>query len=540
MTSRRTVLRFGLASIATAAALPGLTSCGKPAASTNTAQINGGAVLPTYLPSTAAAPDLPAEPAGVQEVFFRYPEPPIQQFDSPIGSGQALSWFGATYTPPATPRTRNPFWQEVERAVGTELNLNFVPAADYSSKLATILASDDAPDVVQIATPPPQLPQLMKAKFANLSPFLSGDAVKDYPNLANLPTASWQATIFNGGVYAVPVPRAAVGAIFLKRDDILQRFGMSGDVQSFEEFREQAKTVTRPKDNLWAFPAPAGPLIIVQQMMGVANGWTETGGKFTSAIEQPETKEAIARVTEMLKDDLFHPDALVPNGEQKKQLFGSGFVAFHYDNYSAWPVFYTQYEASEPGLDIGGMIPPAFETGMTPKLWSGSGYFSYSAISKASDDRIREILRILNWFAAPFGTQEYLLRKYGIEGKQFDMKDGAPILRADASADISVPFQYLTDSPPVIFEPGRNVVAKKEHAYQVRALPMAVTSAAQGMFSDTQGTKGARLQLLITEAQNNIFAGRQPLSSWDDAVSQWRKEGGDAVRTEYEQQLTAR
>ena len=35
------------------------------------------------------------------------------------------------------------------------------------------------------------LPQFLKAVAADLTPYLSGDAVRDYPNLANLPTSTW-------------------------------------------------------------------------------------------------------------------------------------------------------------------------------------------------------------------------------------------------------------------------------------------------------------------------------------------------------------
>ena len=38
----------------------------------------------------------------------------------------------------------------------------------------------------------PNISQILQTQAADLSPYLSGDAVKDYPNLAAIPTFSWK------------------------------------------------------------------------------------------------------------------------------------------------------------------------------------------------------------------------------------------------------------------------------------------------------------------------------------------------------------
>ena len=42
-------------------------------------------------------------------------------------------------------------------------------------------------------------------------------------------------------------------------------------------------------------------------------------------------------------------------------------------------------------------------------------------MKQASPDRIRELLRILDWVAAPFGTQEDLLLSYGLSGTDYTL-----------------------------------------------------------------------------------------------------------------------
>ena len=47
----------------------------------------------------------------------------------------------------------------------------------------------------------------------------------------------------------------------------------------------------------------------------------------------------------------------------------------------------------------------------------------YSVLKQASPDRIKEMLRILNWLAAPVGSQEYLLMNYGVKDTHWTPDD---------------------------------------------------------------------------------------------------------------------
>ena len=106
-----------------------------------------------------------------------------------------------TYTIVANaPLEDNPAWQEVNKQVGATLQMQLTPFADYTARLQTVLAGGDLPDVVYIPAIQPEQAQLLQAKFADLTPYLSGDAVKEYPNLASLPTTSWKHTVFNNAI----------------------------------------------------------------------------------------------------------------------------------------------------------------------------------------------------------------------------------------------------------------------------------------------------------------------------------------------------
>ena len=60
-----------------------------------------------------------------------------------------------------------------------------------------------------------------------------------------------------------------------------------------------------------------------------------------------------------------------------------------------------------------------------------------------------------------------------------------------------------------------------------------------GLFSPTFSSKNAALQQMLADRLEAMFFGRAPLSDFDQMVSDWRSQGGDQVRSEFEQVFAA-
>ena len=57
-----------------------------------------------------------------------------------------------------------------------------------------------------------------------------------------------------------------------------------------------------------------------------------------------------------------------------------------------------------------GMLPPFSATaGQKPIYFLSPGFNSMNVLRKAPPEHMKEILRVLNWLASPFGSQEDLL-----------------------------------------------------------------------------------------------------------------------------------
>ncbi len=535
---RRLFLRGALGTAALTAGPALLSGCGDGGKS-NTNAVNAKVKLPSYTAYQGPQPDLRGTSEGVLDGFLKYPANPKRVTKGPPGDGSTVNVFVETYSPIPPGLSQNQYWQQINKRVGLNLKMTVITASDYADKLATTTAGGDLPDLLQLAGLVPQLPQMLAAKYEDLTPYLGGDAVKDYPFLANIPEVYWKtACVYNGGIYGVPIPRSKMGAVFYLRSDILSAKGLDPAPASFADFKKLCMALTEPRQNKWAIANPTGAVNFVQQMLGVANSWKNDGGKLTNSLELEETKQAIAAVAQLAKAGTVHPDSYDPTlTTDFKQWFNAGNAALDYDNYTAWPQFYVQNVAG-PSFKIAGMLPPAYDSGSKPVTWQGNPDLSFTAIKKGDKKRIKMLLEVCNWLSAPFGTEEYLFRTYGIAGRDYEVKNGDPVVTSTGEAEVpGLSIGYIANAPTVLYFPGFPEATKDGYEFQRKFLPMAVANPTLGLYSNTNSTKGSDLNLKITDAQTAILQGREPLSSWDDAVKTWRSSGGDTIRKEYQDAL---
>lgn len=492
-----------------------------------------GVELPAYIPSDIVTPDIPATKEGVLAGFYEFPRDPVNAFDKPPASDAGtVSILTNMFYPVPSGVDSNAYWQAVNQSVGATLDVTMTPAADYLPKLSTIVASGDLPDLMLISSRLANRAEVLHRLCADLTPYLSGDAVADYPFLANFPTDSWLPTVYQGGIYGIPIPRAIVGTIMFARKDLLEDRGLTLTPQSFDEFTEIAVELTEPSQNRWAFGNPRGLITYIGNMLGVPNAWREDGGKFTSEYETEERREAVARVAEMVDAGLFHPDA-VSESLNLRDLFGNGTIALGPDGYAAWDILADTYD-----VDVAGIPAPAFDGNGAGVQRAGSTSFGIVALKKADDQRIDQVLRVANWLATPLGTTEYMLRKYGLEGTHYDWQDGSPALTDTGQAETTVPFEYVTDSPPVL-GPQDKTRVDAQRAYQEEVIGRIERDASAGLYSETEVNKAGELAAIIKTAELDVVSGRKSIDAWDDAVRQWRSSGGDQIRAEYEAAIAA-
>ena len=163
-----------------------------------------------------------------------------------------------------------------------------------------------------------------------------------------------------------------------------------------------------------------------------------------------------------------------------------------------------------------------------------------TAIKKSDPDRVKELLRILNFMAAPFASEEALLIEYGVENTDYTFDDkGNPVLNKQGLSDTAVSWGYLTTRPPVLFSALDPEFARVAYADEQTMVPVLVPDPSVGLYSETNSTKGALLLQNFNDGLAEIVVGRAPLSNLDGLLRDWRSGGGDQMRLEYQQAYAA-
>jgi putative aldouronate transport system substrate-binding protein len=512
--------------------------------------ISKSVALPTRVPIQGVPPDLPGSADGlVDPGYINYPANPFKAVAEKPGTGSDVTVATWTLGPPPAPVESNALWQEVNKQLGVTLKLNINSQVDYqTTKLATIIAGDDLPDILYIAPGVAinGLPQFLQAKCADLTQYLSGDAVKDYPNLANFSGLSWQSVIFNKAIYGVPSPYPLFLWVHWAHQELLERDGLQ-QPKNLDEYITLLKHFTNPQQDIYGLATENTNGYGITNgfftaMYGVPNNWSvDASGKLTNFIEVDRTRDAINVASQLWSAGVYSPNSPQYNTGSARNDFAARKFAFRFDGFQGASL---TFFGTAPNLNPPGkyriVSPFSAVAGQQPTYWAQQGVFGYSVLKKASPERIKELLRVLNWIASPFGSQEYLLMRYGVRDADYtpDAR-GNPVLTAQGKAETTIPWQYITQGPQAFYFPTAPEYPQVMQDAEKATLPYAQIDPTSTLYSPTFASKGTVLAQMVYNGIGEVVLGRAPVSSIDQLVRDWKAQGGDQMRSEFEQAIAA-
>lgn len=542
--SRRRFLSSALGAAAGVGSASLLGACTGNSGPSGPGPVSDSVKLPVYVGYDGLKPDLPGLPNGTAPYYRVAPavddRPAFWEGDPP-GKGGTFTVLTFLNKVPVKVED-NQWWQALNKAVNADIRINGAAVGDYPSKFQVAVAGDDLPDAcVLYPERMNSLGPILKAKFQDLTEYLSGDNIKDYPGLANLPSYCWEATVFNGGIYTVPIQRLA-----LRTGDVVRADLIEGDASptptNGAELLALLKGLSNLRKNQWATVYAWGLLARFNEMMGTPNLWREEGGRFVKDYETETFPEALNQVQQCWANNYIHPIAFQPNySTQADALMESKRVGYVTSEYSAnFGALMTKIK-TEWGGDPVWFPPTKWEGGGQPKRWVGTGAPYMTAIRKAKPERIREILSIMDWFSSPWMTQEYTLARQGLRDVDYTVEpDGTTKPTPKGEAEVMTPLIYVGSAPTVHYSRLGPEFAKVEYEAENLGMQNAQTSPTVGLESPTDQKEGVKLDTKIQQIQSDIIQGRKPVSAWADAVKAWRAEGGDKIRAEYEQAFAAK
>ncbi len=569
MNRRQFIERTGLAvgALVTPALLE---ACAPAAAPSSSASSSGAAAkpagsgnpMPTYVPfPNKPTPDYPSSGDPYLDGYDNFPKNPQKAINGEVGSGSTVTAMTIGLFPPPTPYENNPAWQAINKELNVDFKLNIVAPGDYVAKLATVMAGSDMPDLMffyynlQTAiTAVAGVPQFVQSQAADLTPYLGGDAIKDYPSLAAIPTRAWKnsGSVYDGKVIMVPKPLYSEGFVFLK--NVTQwnaDIGTDYVPKSADDFKRIMLALTKPQEDHYAIAAAGASsssdafgVKWYSQLFGAANEWRlGSDGKLTRSFETAEYKSAVDFVRDLYASGVYHPNtAQMSSGPNGRTDFAGGKWTIWLDGFAtAWSDPWRRARQAPKPFEVH-MIPlfPAHD-GVKPVHMLNSAHLGATAIKKASPDRIKELLRVLNYLAAPFGSSEDLLLSYGVEGPDYALDDkGNPVLTERGNPDANyLPFKYVAQRSSVLYLPDIPDYTRELVAAEKVLLPLGIADPTNGFVSSTAVRNGAVVTQTFYDGVRDIIVNRRPFSDYDQLVNDWRSNGGDTIRKEFQDAIAA-
>ena len=511
--------------------------------------------LPTYIPATGGPkPDLHSTDPRITDGFLRYPkDPPKSWTGGPPGSGGTLNVFMAAYYPAPTPRDQNATWKEVEKALNSTVNMTIIPNADYSTRLQVVIAGSDLPDLIHIGGGPVGnliSSQFVQAQMADLTPYLAGDAAKDYPNLAAIPGYAYRGSggVFDNHLYGIPIHRYLPAFWFFRNTDIWDKeIGADVVPKDAEDFKKILEQLNRPQESRWAI-GNFGPtnermygLVGFLEMFGAPNVWTlGATGKLIRDRETEPYKAAIGYMKDLLSSGLYPPDVQTA-GDSRGNFLAGRFVVSTEAFGNGWNDMWRRGLQLNPQRHFTIVRPFSAVAGEKPRHFISGGTVAYNLLKKGSPDRVREILRILNYLSAPFGTQEDLLLTYGLRDQDYTVDtDSNPLpTQAGTSSATYVPWQYMAHRPYTWYQADLPGFAEAAFEIEQILVGVGVADPTRGFHSATQSRKGVAAEQAFHDGIADVLFNRRPFSDFDQLVNEWRTSVGDVIRKEFQDEISA-
>jgi putative aldouronate transport system substrate-binding protein len=548
--SRRGFLTAAAGAAGAVAAGPMLAACGQGGGATSgtTSASQVSKILPAYAPASIAGlrPDFPSvngTPAG----YLSYPSALAHSVHETPGRGGTYTGIAPYWG--SIPRTNgNTYYDAVNAALGANMQWQPTNGNNIGTTLPPLFAGNRLPDWIDVPTfaEPSGFGQAIQSKLADLTPYLAGDKIKQYPNLAAISTDGWRQAIWDGKIYGIPtvVTPFSTGVMLFYRADILDKLGIgTPHVSSLSDLYDLGREINDPKAKRWAFDD-------IWQFMGYPYGislappfvWTtDAKGDLITTYESEGMIEAMNWERKIFQAGMVHPESVAGDTSTAKQRFWSGQMVIVADGGGAWNYGDAiSGKAANPGYT---RAPFDFFTASgtgTPKvaLSPPTEYVSY--LNKdLKPAQIEELLRIANYLAAPFGSYEYTLVNYGKQDVDYTMTGTGPVLTATGNKDVANATLNLLASPDsVITNPGYPQITRANAEWDRRNVKYGFKSLFYAMnITVPNDLSNAYAFSPFTSTPNimyQVVRGQSSIADYRSTVSEWLRNGGSQLKKFFE------
>lgn len=444
-------------------------------------------------------------------------------------------------TPPG--RDVNTYIQKIEEDLGIQIDFQFVPTNEIETRIATVLASGEIPDLV-VGHPdayPILLGAIQQGAFLSLEDMGLLDEIDNYVGLSQIPDSIWANSAINGKIYGVPTAAQEYHNGTFIRMDWLEALGLEVPTTA-EEFKDVLAAFANddPDGNGsndtygFSLAGDQGTWISFMEIFGVPNGWRlNEDGSLTNAAVTDEMRATVAYMHELYELGVFNQDFPALTRSEMLTEFASGISGGFEQNLASG------YDLQ--GADLRSVVPDAVVYPITPPVAEGYDRVTYLRTAyntvthinskyRNDPDAVRDLLTVIDYWLRP-DTEEFI--NFGFEGVHHTVNDDGSLVQTEQGTNeigwirAWGPRHYLryVDAPYVTSATREQIIEDT-----ARLAEFGISNPTWGLYPElAMDDPTASLDDFATNTFIRMITGDQSLDEWDAFVAEWYDRGGEML-----------
>lgn len=435
----------------------------------------------------------------------------------------------------------SPVMEELEKFLGTQLNMTWAPSTSYDEKVTTAMGSGTYPHAMLVGTRSSSVIQASRNDiFWDVTDKLT-DAEK-FPNLAQTnPMVNHNISI-DGKVYGLYRARTVGRAGVSIRKDWLDKLNLDmpktvDDLYNvLKAFTEQDPDGNGQADTYGMIVTDYldGPLNNLAIWMGAPNGYgLDENGELTPAFMTDEYMEALKFMKKCYDEKLINADMATYSSDKWNEQFLSGQAGVIIDVADRARRLAQNMQGLNPDavVDVFGYVTKDADT--EPRTLPTTGYDGYYVFPKAAVATEEDLDFVLGVMDKANEQEALTLMNFGIEGRNYELDaDGFVVKKEDEGlkkeyADLN---QFATGIIPTKLKTKYTapVAEKIELVYEDNE-QYAVANPAEPYVSATYSKKGPQLDAIMAEAKTKFIVGQITEDEYKAEIERWKTMGGADV-----------
>jgi putative aldouronate transport system substrate-binding protein len=339
------------------------------------------------------------------------------------------------------PKGDMPAW--IKTAEITNVSMENVANESISDELQsfnTMLASGKLPDFIH-ALRSSINPVITQGAFIPLDDLIEQHAPNIKKFLEDFPEARRAGSGPDGKIYSITGTlggepgKALPSTGFFVRQDWLDKLNLQAPatLEDYKKvlyaFRDQDPNGNGKKDEIPFFYRDKGIWPLLQLWNAHTDWYVGADDKVHYGKVDPEYQTAMKELAQWYKDGVVDPEIFTRGAQARQFLLGNNVGGSTIDWFASTSAVNDAVKEQVPGINFAAIAPPADDKGIVKMDQSREPIHAYAwGISKDAKDPVT-VIEYLDFFFSEVGNR---LMSLGIEGQDYDMKDGQPVIRDSA------------------------------------------------------------------------------------------------------------